>query len=75
MTIKHTIVMEIQETPTQYLRAMRDEQGREWISTVVKGPRGQEMHFQTQILKTGTAVPALQEIERQLNAANKNKAA
>lgn len=66
--MKHTVLKEIQESPTTFLRAMQDETGREWIITVVKNPKNkEEMHFQTPFLIPGAAVPALEEIEKQLN--------
>lgn len=65
--MKNTILKEIRENDTTVLRAMQDENGREWIVTIVENKRNKEcMHFQTPFLIVGKAVPALDEIERQL---------
>ena len=68
--MKNEVLKEIQESPTKFLRAMRDEQGREWIITIIKNPKSkEEMHFQTPFLIPGRAVPALRQIEAELEAA------
>lgn len=67
ITMKDIILKEVKESETQFLHAMQDEQGREWIRTIVKNPNNkEEMWFQTPFLIPGKAVPCLIEIERQL---------
>jgi hypothetical protein len=66
--MEHRILKEVIESPTKKLRAMQDDIGREWIVTIIKGQDKQEMHFQTPFLMVGKAVPALEEIERQIKS-------
>ena len=70
--MKTTILKEIRENDTTVLRAMQDENGREWIVTIVENKKNkEEMLFQTPFLFVGKAVPALEEIEKQLQSYKK----